>query len=237
MSEIPNTEINIQSVWYNEIQGNAVTISTQGSAKNVQDSMGKGLDDNKKKRNKEDAKEKEDQSIFLVGSNSSHLQKQIDITPKRKLDDVEEDDDIYDNFEIVISDIILIVRKTDVRVKMEEWLCCATTLIDTISSSATNARCLFEDIWDTMVIAMEEVTSISITKDDKIKNCAKESSWMWGETALKCSSILLNKSQRDDDRRSPSSKIDTIIKLMELNLEFSVVENKILWGFPRISQD
>ncbi|CAI2189208.1 3893_t:CDS:1, partial [Funneliformis geosporum] len=48
MSEIPNTEINIQSVWYNEIQGNAVTISTQGSAKNVQDSMGKGLDDNKK---------------------------------------------------------------------------------------------------------------------------------------------------------------------------------------------
>ncbi|CAI2201611.1 13770_t:CDS:2, partial [Funneliformis geosporum] len=49
-------------------------------------------------------------------------------------------------------------------------------------------------------------------------------SFDWGETALKCSSILLNKSQRDDDRRSPSSKIDTIIKLMELNLEFSVVE-------------
>ncbi|CAI2201986.1 11002_t:CDS:2, partial [Funneliformis geosporum] len=75
-------------------------------------------------RNKEDAKEKEDQSIFLQESEESVVnlpQKQIDITPKRKLDDVEEDDDIYDNFEIVISDIILIVRKTDVRVKMEEW--------------------------------------------------------------------------------------------------------------------
>jgi hypothetical protein len=48
-------------------------------------------------------------------------------------------------------------------------------IIDTVSSSATNARRLFEDIWETMVIAMEEVTSISITKDDKIKNYVKES--------------------------------------------------------------
>ncbi|CAG8445028.1 9463_t:CDS:2 [Funneliformis mosseae] len=35
----------------------------------------------------------------------------------------------------------------------------------------------------------------------------------WGEKALKCSAILLNKSQRDDKRRNIGSKIDTIIKL------------------------
>ena len=49
-------------------------------------------------------------------------------------------------------------------------------IIDTmISSSATNAWRLFEDIWETMIIAMREVTSISITKDHEIKNYAKES--------------------------------------------------------------
>ncbi|CAG8669738.1 7544_t:CDS:2, partial [Funneliformis mosseae] len=41
MRETPNTEINIQSIWYgNEIQGDA-TISNQGNANNVQNSMGK----------------------------------------------------------------------------------------------------------------------------------------------------------------------------------------------------
>lgn len=40
MREIPNTEINIQSIWCgNEIQSDA-TISNQRNAKNVQDSMG-----------------------------------------------------------------------------------------------------------------------------------------------------------------------------------------------------
>ncbi|CAG8640667.1 17058_t:CDS:2 [Funneliformis caledonium] len=41
MRETPNTEINIQSIWYgNEIQGDA-TISNQGNANNVQNSIGK----------------------------------------------------------------------------------------------------------------------------------------------------------------------------------------------------
>ncbi|CAG8669864.1 9312_t:CDS:10 [Funneliformis caledonium] len=231
----------------------------------------------------EQSEGKEDQSPFS--------QKQNDMTPKRKPEDVEEEDDIY---------------YKPHRTAPSSWrkqILLRYNIIDTIGSSATNARRLFEDIWETMVIAMEEVPSISITKDDKIKNYTKElfmgvnsleklreaiksnrstlrtsgnTGWKrqiikiskifrdqfengknsfkekqteyqyiinfiapiykimfkdllhlsfdWGEKALKCSAILLNKSQRDNDRRSPGSKIDTIIKLMELNLEFSIVE-------------
>ncbi|KAG9300325.1 hypothetical protein G9A89_011398 [Geosiphon pyriformis] len=46
----------------------------------------------------------------------------------------------------------------------------------------------------------------------------------WGEQALRCSAILLNASQQDNNRRSPGSKIDAIIMLTELGLEFSVLE-------------
>ncbi|CAG8448307.1 1222_t:CDS:10 [Funneliformis mosseae] len=222
----------------------------------------------------EQSEGKEDQSPFS--------QKQNDITPKRKPEDVEEEDDIYYNFEVTTQDSTLIAEETDVRLRMEGWRkkskyvsaihkqdLLRYNIIDTIGSSATNARRLFENIWETMVIAMEEVPSISITKDDKIKNYTKElfmgvnsleklretiksnhftlrtsgnTGWKRqiikiskiyrnqfenGKNsfkALKCSAILLNISQRDNDRRSPGSKIDTIIKLMELNLEFSIVE-------------
>ncbi|CAG8562888.1 8983_t:CDS:10, partial [Scutellospora calospora] len=46
----------------------------------------------------------------------------------------------------------------------------------------------------------------------------------WGEKSLRCSAILFNNSQQDSDRRNPGSKIDAIIKLLEVDLEFSVVE-------------
>ncbi|CAG8688899.1 13435_t:CDS:10, partial [Cetraspora pellucida] len=46
----------------------------------------------------------------------------------------------------------------------------------------------------------------------------------WGEKSLQCSAILFNNSQQDGDRRNPGRKIDAIMKLLEVDLEFSVVE-------------
>ncbi|CAG8741066.1 371_t:CDS:10, partial [Cetraspora pellucida] len=46
----------------------------------------------------------------------------------------------------------------------------------------------------------------------------------WGEKSLRCSAILFNNSQQDSGRRNPGCKIDAIMKLLEVNLEVSVVE-------------
>ncbi|CAG8574577.1 4402_t:CDS:2 [Funneliformis mosseae] len=95
-----------------------------------------------------------DQSLFSVVFNSSYLKKQNDITSKRKLDDVEEDD-IYDNFEVVsIKDSTLIVGETDIRSKfLWNW--------NGLTSSPK--------------VNVEEVTSILITSEQKNKNYANES--------------------------------------------------------------
>jgi len=46
----------------------------------------------------------------------------------------------------------------------------------------------------------------------------------WGEKTLRCSAILLNQSLKDDDRRCSGNKIDAIISILELELEFSTLE-------------
>ncbi|CAI2190844.1 11119_t:CDS:10 [Funneliformis geosporum] len=46
----------------------------------------------------------------------------------------------------------------------------------------------------------------------------------WGEKTLRCSAILLNQSLKDDDRRCSGNKIDAIISILELDLEFSTLE-------------
>ncbi|CAG8768197.1 10841_t:CDS:2, partial [Funneliformis caledonium] len=45
-----------------------------------------------------------------------------------------------------------------------------------------------------------------------------------GEKTLRCSAILLNQSLKDDDRRCSGNKIDAIISILELDLEFSTLE-------------
>ncbi|CAG8683711.1 20637_t:CDS:2, partial [Racocetra persica] len=45
-----------------------------------------------------------------------------------------------------------------------------------------------------------------------------------GEKSLRCSAILFNNLQQDNDRRSSGNKIDAIMKLLDVNLEFLVVE-------------
>ncbi|KAG9294365.1 hypothetical protein G9A89_001870 [Geosiphon pyriformis] len=46
----------------------------------------------------------------------------------------------------------------------------------------------------------------------------------WGESTLQCSAILLNQSLRDDYRRRSGNKIDSIISMVDLDLEVSIVE-------------
>ncbi|RUP52300.1 hypothetical protein BC936DRAFT_148351 [Jimgerdemannia flammicorona] len=46
----------------------------------------------------------------------------------------------------------------------------------------------------------------------------------WGEKTLRSSSVLANRFQQEDNRRSLGSRIDTIILLAEMNLEFAIVE-------------
>ncbi|CAG8716437.1 9033_t:CDS:2, partial [Cetraspora pellucida] len=89
----------------------------------------------------------------------------------------------------------LIVNNIDIRLKIEEWRqeskhileilkqdLLRYNIIDTVSSSATKARCLFKDVWDMMVDIMEDITSDQVTKDiisdqitktDQIKSYAK----------------------------------------------------------------
>ncbi|RHZ81460.1 hypothetical protein Glove_120g147 [Diversispora epigaea] len=49
--------------------------------------------------------------------------------------------------------------------------------------------------------------------------------YMWGESTLRCSAFLFNRSLRDDDRRCSGNKIDAIFSIVEMNfLEFSTLE-------------
>lgn len=45
-----------------------------------------------------------------------------------------------------------------------------------------------------------------------------------GEKTLRCSAILLNQSLKDDDRRCSGNKIDAIMSILDLGLEFSTLE-------------
>ncbi|CAG8674336.1 8422_t:CDS:2, partial [Paraglomus brasilianum] len=47
---------------------------------------------------------------------------------------------------------------------------------------------------------------------------------MWGEKSLRAAAALLNKKQKDDSRRRSGSKIDLIMMLREIQLEFLVME-------------
>ncbi|CAB5377246.1 unnamed protein product [Rhizophagus irregularis] len=45
-----------------------------------------------------------------------------------------------------------------------------------------------------------------------------------GEKTLRCSAILLNRSLKDDDRRCSGNKIDAIMSILDIGLEFSTLE-------------
>ncbi|CAG8820943.1 41771_t:CDS:10, partial [Gigaspora margarita] len=45
-----------------------------------------------------------------------------------------------------------------------------------------------------------------------------------GEKTLRCSAILLNQSMKDDNRRCSGNKIDAIMSILDLDLEFSTLE-------------
>ncbi|CAG8684094.1 203_t:CDS:10, partial [Ambispora leptoticha] len=57
-----------------------------------------------------------------------------------------------------------------------------------------------------------------LLKDKPFLKCS------WGETTLRSSAALLNQSLKDDERRHPGNKIDAILSLLELDLEFCTLE-------------
>ncbi|CAG8636419.1 3320_t:CDS:10, partial [Funneliformis caledonium] len=174
------------------------------------------------------------------------------VTRKRKSETLEEND-FYDNYEEIVDEIqdnILIVDNINVRLRIEEWRknsehiyeihkqdLLRYNIIDTISTSATGDRNIFGDIWSTLIDDMETVTSYSITNcDDEINNYGNNvlknvTSIEKLKFAIKSNRSILR--TNDNSKRLKRqvlnilkvySKIDTIIKLGDLNLEFSVVE-------------
>ncbi|CAG8564342.1 10378_t:CDS:2 [Dentiscutata erythropus] len=59
---------------------------------------------------------------------------------------------------------------------------------------------------------------IMLFKDRTLLKCN------WGEKTLRCSAILLNRSLKDDDRRCSGNKIDVIMSILDIGLEFSTLE-------------
>ncbi|CAB4482601.1 unnamed protein product [Rhizophagus irregularis] len=59
---------------------------------------------------------------------------------------------------------------------------------------------------------------IMLIKDKPLLKC------YWGEKTLRCSAILLNRSLKDDNRRCSGNKIDAIMSILDIGLEFSTLE-------------
>ncbi|CAB4445458.1 unnamed protein product [Rhizophagus irregularis] len=59
---------------------------------------------------------------------------------------------------------------------------------------------------------------IMLFKDKPLLKCN------WGEKTLRCSAILLNHSLKDDNRRFSGNKIDAIMSILDIGLEFSTLE-------------
>ncbi|CAG8707124.1 13362_t:CDS:2, partial [Racocetra persica] len=145
---------------------------------------------------------------------------------KRKKDDDHEkpygneEDNINDfDQEAIYSDNSLYIENICVRSQIMEWRKKSNLLryniIDTIESSSSNSRNLFKDIWGKMIDEIEAMLSptAETAMSGNVKDVQVE--------VVKLTPKLL---WRMCDRRNPGSKIDAIIKLLEVDLELSVVE-------------
>ncbi|CAB4437633.1 unnamed protein product [Rhizophagus irregularis] len=86
-----------------------------------------------------------------------------------------------------------------------------------ISKEVNNAKKLRE-------VVKKERAKLRTNDNVKWKRRALELMKILGEKTLHCSAILLNQPLKDDDRRCASNKIDAIISILELDLEFSTLE-------------
>lgn len=100
------------------------------------------------------------------------------------------------------------------------WKKLSLELMKIFREQFPNSRNLFKEEqteYDYIIRFVSRVY-IMLFKDKTLLKCN------WGEKTLRCSAILLNRSLKDDNRRCSGNKIDAIMSILDIGLEFSTLE-------------
>ncbi|CAG8619407.1 7741_t:CDS:10, partial [Paraglomus occultum] len=137
---------------------------------------------------------------------------------------------------------LLIINGTDIQSKMELWRKTSAHIPEIHRQEDASMKAQAADLKEYAKVCLRGVNTpqrlkeaIKRAKEErqsevesgqciKWKNLTLKLMKILGEKTLKASAIVINRSQKDHCRRVGGSKIDAIIKLAEINLEFVLIE-------------